>query len=113
MSDYRYIRITYLLTWVRAFSKVYVLQAYLEQDGNHRWNAWIDVLPGCTAWGYTREEALKSLRDAVELYADTGVEAIGEALSKHEIRARRDHIVPLPSWSGCTFSDLWITSLEE
>jgi hypothetical protein len=34
MSDYRYIRITYLYTWVRVFSIVYVLQAYLEQDGN-------------------------------------------------------------------------------
>ena len=97
MSDYRYICITYLLTWVRVFSKVYMLQAYLEQDGNHRWNAWIDVPPRGTAQGYTREEALKSLRDAVELYADAGVEVIGEALSKHEIRARRDRIIPLPS----------------
>jgi predicted RNase H-like HicB family nuclease len=97
MSDYRYIRITYLPIWVQAFSKVCVLQAYLEQDSDHRWNAWIDVLPGCTAWGYIREEALKSFRDAVELYADAGVEAIGEALSKREIRARRDRIVPLPS----------------
>ena len=97
MNDYRYIRITYLPILVPAFSKVYVLQAYLEQDGDHRWNAWIDALPGCTAWGYTREEALKALRDAVELYADAGVEAIGEALSTREIRARRDRIIPLPS----------------
>jgi hypothetical protein len=96
MSDYRYIRITYLLIWVRVFSKVYVLQAYLEQGGNHHWNAWIDVHPRCTTWGYTRGEALKSLRDVVELHADAGVEAIGEALSKREIRARRDRIVPLP-----------------
>jgi predicted RNase H-like HicB family nuclease len=57
----------------------------------------VDALPGCTIWGYTREEALKSLRDAVELYADAGVEAIGEALSMCEIRDRRDRIVPLPS----------------
>jgi predicted RNase H-like HicB family nuclease len=74
-----------------------VLQAYLEQDGDHCWNAWVDALPGCTVWGYTREEALKSLRDAVELYADAGVEAIGEALSMCEIRTRRDRVVPLPS----------------
>jgi predicted RNase H-like HicB family nuclease len=94
MNDYRYIRITYLPIWVPAFSKVYVLQAYPEQDGDHRWDAWIDALPGCTAWGYTREQALKSLRDMVELHA--GAEAIEGALSKREIRARWERIVSLP-----------------
>jgi predicted RNase H-like HicB family nuclease len=97
MNDYRYIRITCLPIWVPASSKVYVLQAYLEQDGDYCWNAWIDALPGCTAWGYTREEALKSLRDMVELYADAGAGAIEGALSKRELRAQWDRIVPLPS----------------
>jgi predicted RNase H-like HicB family nuclease len=97
MNDHRYIHITYLPIWVRAFSKAYVLQAYLEQDGDHRWNAWIDALPGYAAWGYTREQALKALRDAVEVCADAGAEAIGKALSKREIRVRRDRIIPLPS----------------
>jgi predicted RNase H-like HicB family nuclease len=97
MNDYRYIRITYLPIWVPAFSKVYMLQAYLEQDGDHCWNAWIDALPGCTAWGYTREEALKSLRDMVELYANAGAEAMDGALSKRELRARWARIVSLPS----------------
>jgi predicted RNase H-like HicB family nuclease len=97
MNDYRYIHIIYLPIWVRAFSKTYVLQAFLKQNGDHRWNAWIDALPGCAAWGYTEEEALKALRDTVEVYADAGAEAIGEVLSKREIRVRRDRIIPLPS----------------
>jgi predicted RNase H-like HicB family nuclease len=74
-----------------------VFQAYLEQDGDHRWNAWTNALPGCTAWGYTREKALKALGDAVEVNADDGAEAMGEALSKRETRVRRDRIIPLPS----------------
>jgi predicted RNase H-like HicB family nuclease len=68
MNDWQYIRITYLPIWVRAFSKAYVLQAYLEQDSDHRWNARIDALSDCTAWRYTQEEALTTLRDAVEVY---------------------------------------------
>ena len=82
---------------MRAFSKAYVLQAYLDQDGDHHWNAWIDALPSCAAWEYTREEALTTFRDTVEVYADAVTEAIGEALSKPEIRTRRDRIIPLPS----------------
>jgi hypothetical protein len=46
--------------------------------------------------GYTQEEVLTALRDAVEVYADTGAEVIGEMLSKREIRAQRGRIVPLP-----------------
>jgi predicted RNase H-like HicB family nuclease len=73
------------------------LQAYFEQNGDHCWNAWIDALPGCAAWGYTQEEALKALRDVVEVYVDAGADAIGEALSKREIQARRDRVIPLSS----------------
>lgn len=32
-----------------------------------RWSAWIEDLLGCATWGYTREDALQSLRDAVVL----------------------------------------------
>lgn len=34
---------------LRTFSNAYVLHAYLEQDGDHCWNAWVDALPGCAA----------------------------------------------------------------
>jgi hypothetical protein len=56
MNDYGYIHITYLPIWLGTFSKAYVLQAYLEQDGDHRWNAWVDALPGCTAWGIRKRK---------------------------------------------------------
>jgi len=40
----------------------------LEQDEDGRWSAWIDALPGCAAWGYTREQALLALQDAADAY---------------------------------------------
>ena len=47
------------------------------KDG--RWSSWIDDLPGCAAWGHTREEALSALNDAVIAYVADMVEA-GEIL---------------------------------
>ena len=54
-------------------------KAELKQDDDGRWSAWIDELPGCAAWGYTREEALVALKDAAIAYIEDMVEA-GEAM---------------------------------
>ena len=48
----------------------YVLTAEMEQDEDGRWSAWIDALPGCAAWGYTREQALLALQDAADAYIE-------------------------------------------
>ena len=58
-------------------------RAELEQDEDGRWSAWIDDLPGCAAWGYTREEALTALEDAARAYIEDMVEA-GEATPASE-----------------------------
>ena len=50
-------------------------QAQLEQDEDGRWSAWIDALPGCAAWGYSQQHALKALQDAAEAYIEDMVEA--------------------------------------
>lgn len=55
--------------------KTYVYRAELEQDEDGRWSAWVEALPGCTAWGYGQEEALKALRDAAEAYIEDLIEA--------------------------------------
>ena len=52
-----------------------VYQAQLEQDEDGRWSSWIDGLPGCAAWGLTREEALAALNDAAVAYVADMVEA--------------------------------------
>lgn len=59
-------------------------RAELEQDDDGRWSAWIDELPGCAAWGYTREEALAALKDAAIAYVEDMVDA-GEAMPGAEI----------------------------
>lgn len=42
--------------------KTYIFRVELEEDG--RFRAMIPDLPGCTSWGYTAEEALKSIHEA-------------------------------------------------
>ena len=61
------------------------MQTYLfhvelvEEDG--RWSAWIEALPGCATWGYTREEALKNIHDAVGAYV-CDMQKVGETVPK-------------------------------
>ena len=53
--------------WVMA---TYVFKAELEEEEDGRWSSWIDVLPGCAAWGYTRDEALQALQDGTEIFVE-------------------------------------------
>lgn len=48
-----------------------------EDDG--RWSGWVEALPGCAAWGQTRQEALRAAQEAAEAYILDMVEA-GEVL---------------------------------
>lgn len=50
-------------------------KAQFEQDEDGRWSVWIDALPGCAAWGYTRDEALVAIKDAAAAYIEDMVEA--------------------------------------
>lgn len=59
--------------------KSYVFHVELAQEDDGRWSAWIDALPGCTAWGHTKEEALEAIQDAAEAYVEDMMEA-GEPL---------------------------------
>ena len=62
----------------------YVLTAEIEQDEDGRWGAWIDALPGCAAWGHTREEALLALQDAADAYIED-MEETDEQVQKRGI----------------------------
>ena len=65
--------------------KTYVFKAELEQDEDGRWSAWIDALPGCTAWGYTEAETLKALEDATEAYVEDMIES-GEEIPRKGVK---------------------------
>jgi len=54
--------------------KTYIFRAELEQEDDGRWSAWIDALPGCATWGYSREEALEALKEATQAYLEVLVE---------------------------------------
>lgn len=54
--------------------KTYLFQAELEQEDDGRWSAWIEALPGCAAWGYTKEEALEAIKDTAQAYLEVLVE---------------------------------------
>ena len=49
----------------------YVFKATLEEEEDGRWSSWVDSLPGCAAWGYTREEALQALQDGTEIFVES------------------------------------------
>ena len=55
--------------------KTYVFRVELEEEEDGRWSAWIEALPGCAAWGYSKEEALGALKDAAEAYLEDMLEA--------------------------------------
>lgn len=59
--------------------KSYVFQVEMAHEDDGRWSTRIDALPGCAAWGQTKEEALRAIQDAAEAYTEDRIEA-GEAL---------------------------------
>ena len=40
------------------------------EDGRDAWHASCPVLKGCHTWGYTRQEALANVLEAIELYLE-------------------------------------------
>lgn len=48
--------------------KTYIFRIEIEQEEDGRWSAEVPTLPGCATWGYTREEAMKSIQEAAQLY---------------------------------------------
>ena len=50
--------------------KTYIFRVEVEQEEDGRWSAEIPTLPGCAAWGYTREEALEALQEGAQAYLE-------------------------------------------
>ncbi|MBW2005811.1 MAG: type II toxin-antitoxin system HicB family antitoxin [Deltaproteobacteria bacterium] len=56
--------------------KTFVLRVDLKEEEDGRW---IPTLPGCSSWGYSRQDALINIKDAAEIYIEDMVDA-GEGL---------------------------------
>jgi predicted RNase H-like HicB family nuclease len=54
--------------------KTYIFQVELEKEEDGRWSATIPELPGCNAWGYTKEEALSAIQENAKAYLETLIE---------------------------------------
>jgi predicted RNase H-like HicB family nuclease len=66
--------------------KSYVFHAALEQEEDGRWSAWIEALPGCATWGYSRDEALEALKDAAQAYLEVLHEKGQEIPADHALQ---------------------------
>ena len=62
----------------------YVFKAEVYEEDDGRWSSRIGILPGCAAWGYSREEALEALQNGAELYVEDMLEC-GEYIPVEEI----------------------------
>jgi predicted RNase H-like HicB family nuclease len=54
--------------------KTYLFQVELEQEDDDRWSAWIETLPGCAAWGYSKAEALEAIKETTQAFLEVLVE---------------------------------------
>ena len=68
-------------------SYVFHIEFVEEEDG--RWSAGVPTLPGCATWGNTREDALRNLRDAVEVYL-RDMKNAGEPVPREAVIEVRD-----------------------
>jgi len=59
--------------------KTFVLRVDLKEEDDRRWSASIPALPGCSSWGYSRQEALENIKNAAEIYIEDMIDA-GESI---------------------------------
>ena len=70
----------------------YLFKAEVYEEDDGRWSSRIGILPGCAAWGYSREEALEALQDGAKLYVEDMLEC-GEGIPVDEVGDGHDPII--------------------
>jgi len=55
-------------------TKTYIFKLVIEEDplddGTMAYHVYVPALKSCRSWGYTREEALQNIQEAVEAYLE-------------------------------------------
>ncbi len=64
--------------------RAYTFRGTVREQDDGRWSAWLDSIPACSTWGYTREEALAALQEAAELLVEHMV-AHGEEIPVEDV----------------------------
>ena len=49
-------------------NRTFIVPVEVEKEEDGRWSAWVEALPGCAAWGHSRQEALQALSEAAQAY---------------------------------------------
>ena len=76
-----------------AKKKVKILQynAVIQEEKEGGYSVWIPSLPGCTSQGETFEEAVKNIKEAIELY----LESAPEMLKYGDEKKEKQFLVPI------------------
>lgn len=79
--------------------KSYIFKVIIEpdhkEDGTEAYHAFCPILKGCHTWGYTQQEALTNIKEAVEAYVEDLTKA-GEPIptsKKQEVEVRLEPVV--------------------
>jgi len=66
--------------------KTYIFKVFIEEDPKDdrmAYHAYCPALKGCHTWGYSYEEALKNIKEAVDLYIED-LKENGEPIPEEE-----------------------------
>ncbi|MBI4331797.1 MAG: type II toxin-antitoxin system HicB family antitoxin [Chloroflexi bacterium] len=74
--------------------KTYLFKVVLEEDpfedGTMAYHAFCPALKGATTWGYTKEEALKNIREVIEMIVESMKERGEPIPERPEIEVSRE-----------------------
>jgi predicted RNase H-like HicB family nuclease len=70
---------------------VHEYQAVFQEETEGGFSVWVPDLPGCASQGETLEEALKNIKEAIELYLENN--NVTEDISDYEYK--RQFVVPV------------------
>ena len=65
----------------------YIFPVELTQRGNGDWIAWIAPLPGCAAWGFSKDEVLAAVTKTAQVYVRMLIErgvSIPDSVATHQ-----------------------------
>ncbi len=69
--------------------KVFEYTAVFQEEKEGGYSVWIPTLPGCASQGETFEEALKNIKEAIELYLE------GKAKECEKDDYQKQFVVPI------------------
>ena len=73
----------------------YLFRVEIEQEEDGRWGATVPAMPGCNAWGYTKEETMRAIKDNTEMFLEV-LQEFGDSMPRddtHKLRAPNCEVI--------------------